>query len=141
MEIDKTGFARGFKFFVLCIYLVVFSNGTKAQSSIGIATGLQVEEVSRKEVLDHVRRLRSALLERDSVALLRLLADDVKYGHSNGLTQNKEEVIRSVLNGQHDYRSPWLYVMRIYGYKAPQLLLTCLQLFPWFCKATRFQWT
>lgn len=130
METEITGIVRRLKLVVLCVYLLFFSIGVEAQSSISIATGPQEDVVSRKEVLDHVRRLLSALLERDSVALLTLLADDVKYGHSNGLTQNKDEVIRSVMSGQHDYRSITTREeeLRVYGSSAVVNLSTAVSM-------------
>ncbi|MFM2208192.1 MAG: hypothetical protein RL213_2167 [Bacteroidota bacterium] len=49
--------------------------------------------------------LRSALLTKDSLALSDLLSDEVTYGHTNGLTQTKQELIRSVMSGQQEYKS------------------------------------
>lgn len=51
-----------------------------------------------------MQQLRIAILNRDSTTLGHLLSDDVTYGHSNGLSQTKAEVIRSIMSGQHDYR-------------------------------------
>jgi ketosteroid isomerase-like protein len=49
--------------------------------------------------------LRSALLNKDSVTFSRILSDDLTYGHSIGLMQSKQELIRSVMSGQHEYKS------------------------------------
>ena len=62
-------------------------------------------------------QLRSSLLERDSVMLSKLLSDDLTYGHTNGWIQSKEELIRSVVDGQQEYSSINVKGMtvRVYG--------------------------
>jgi hypothetical protein len=49
--------------------------------------------------------LRNALLSKDSVVLNDLLANDVSYGHTNGMIQAKAELIRSVMSGEQDYKN------------------------------------
>ena len=62
--------------------------------------------------------LRNALLNKDSAGLSNLLADDVSYGHSNGMIQTKAELIRDVVSGVQDYRSidPSDMNVRIFGH-------------------------
>jgi CRISPR/Cas system CMR-associated protein Cmr3 (group 5 of RAMP superfamily) len=68
-------------------------------------TGLDEEEKKiKEEVLQKIALLNKSILNRDSIQLDILLDSDVNYVHSNGLIQNKAEVIRSVVSGQHDYR-------------------------------------
>ena len=59
----------------------------------------------QEEVMMKMWGLKTALLNKDSVALMKLLADDVTYGHSNGLVQTKAQLIRDVMSGVQDYKS------------------------------------
>jgi ketosteroid isomerase-like protein len=61
--------------------------------------------------------LRKALLEKDSVTVTRLLADDVQYGHSNGLVETKSMFISAMMTGKIKYFSlvPSEEVIRMYG--------------------------
>lgn len=49
--------------------------------------------------------LRNALLSKDSIALSNILADDVTYGHTNGLVQTKQQLIHDVMSGVQEYKS------------------------------------
>src|SRR5690349_21523445 len=60
---------------------------------------------SRTQLMMKMSSLKDALLARDSVALSKLLSDDVTYGHSTGLIQTKTELIRSVVSGEQEYKS------------------------------------
>ena len=69
-------------------------------------------------------RIRAAELERfdaqikrDTMALKRLLSDDLIYVHSNGLTESKAHFIESVATGRIRYDSlvPVKLEHRIYG--------------------------
>jgi ketosteroid isomerase-like protein len=62
------------------------------------------EEVLRMQVAMKMADLRLSLLNKDSVKLSALLADDVTYGHSNGMLQTKAELIRDVMSGYQDYK-------------------------------------
>ena len=48
--------------------------------------------------------LKNSLIGKDSIALSSLLADDVTYGHTNGLIQTKAQLIRDVVSGVQDYK-------------------------------------
>jgi len=69
------------------------------------------------EVMVKTASLRSALLNKDSVDLANLLADDVSYGHSNGMIQTKSELIRDVISRVQEYQSinPSDMSVRVYG--------------------------
>lgn len=49
--------------------------------------------------------LKTALINKDSISLSNLLADDVTYGHSNGWLQTKAQLIRDVVSGVQDYKT------------------------------------
>lgn len=106
---------------ILIIMLSLFSNVLFAQQNIIPKLAAEDDENAKKElILLRTEKLRESLLNRDSVALMNLLSDDVTYGHSNGLNQSKEEVIRSVMSTQHDYRKIRVDEIkpRIYGQTA-----------------------
>lgn len=69
------------------------------------------------DVMMKTAALRSALLNKDSVSLSKLLADDVTYGHSNGMIQTKAQLIRDVMSGVQDYKTiePSDINARVYG--------------------------
>lgn len=71
----------------------------------------------KSRISEKMGQLRSSLLERDSVMLSKLLSDDLTYGHTNGWIQSKEELIRSVVDGQQEYSSITVKGMtvRVYG--------------------------
>jgi len=70
-------------------------------------TSIAQSKSSKREaqILTKMSALSSALLNKDSISLSNLLADDVTYGHSNGLMQTKEELIKVVMSGEQDYKS------------------------------------
>ena len=77
----------------------------------------QGQSSQQTEVMMKMASLRNALLNKDSAGLSNLLADDVSYGHSNGMIQTKAELIRDVVSGVQDYRSidPSDMNVRIFG--------------------------
>jgi len=62
-------------------------------------------EPKQVQVMMQMALLRNSLLNKDSAGLATVLADDVTYGHSNGLIQTKAQLIRSVMSGDQDYKS------------------------------------
>ena len=75
---------------------------------IGLSPLLSVaQEYSPKqsEVMMKMLELRNALINKDSVSLDDVLANDVTYGHSNGLIQTKAQLIRSVVSKEQDYKN------------------------------------
>ena len=69
----------------------------------GIAqTGSSPEQM---QVMMKMLSLKNSLIAKDSVTLSGLLADDVTYGHTNGMIQTKAQLIRDVVSGVQDYKS------------------------------------
>ena len=60
----------------------------------------QVDSVSLKEAMSN---LNKALMNKDEKALVRLLHQDVSYGHSNGWVQNKTDIINDLKSGKLIY--------------------------------------
>ena len=52
-----------------------------------------------------VERLDRALIEKDTPALNKLLAEQLKYGHSNGWVETKSELKTHLYDGKLSYRS------------------------------------
>ncbi len=55
------------------------------------------------EVAVVVESLRKAMVDADSLALNRLTADGLSYGHSSGVLQSKAEFIHSIASGASDF--------------------------------------
>ena len=68
------------------------------------------------QVMMKMQNLKKSLIAKDSVSLMSLIADDVNYGHTNGLIQTKAQLIRSVMSGDQDYKKiePSDMIVRIY---------------------------
>src|SRR5437762_14026047 len=60
----------------------------------------QVDSVSLKEAMSN---LDKALMNKDEKALVRLLHQDMSYGHSNGWVQNKTDIINDLKSGKLAY--------------------------------------
>lgn len=64
--------------------------------------GLSAEQT---QVMMKMLSLKNSLIGKDSVGLSNLLANDVTYGHTNGIIQTKAQLIRDVVSGVQDYKS------------------------------------
>ncbi len=84
------------------IFFIAFSFHSFAQN-----------ESQKGEVMMKLLMLKTALVAKDSITLSKLLADDVTYGHTNGLIQSKSALIHSVMTGEQDYKSIEPSVMNI----------------------------
>jgi ketosteroid isomerase-like protein len=73
------------------------------------------EAVKVVEELEHARR--HAMVSADEEALVRILADDVVYIHSNGLAQSRDELLAMLAKGDIGYVSfgTETIVYRAYG--------------------------
>jgi hypothetical protein len=71
----------------------------------GILFFTSVHAQEQQVLMMKMMEFKTALIKKDSVTLSRLLADDVSYGHSNGLLQSKAQLIRDVMSGVQDYKS------------------------------------
>jgi ketosteroid isomerase-like protein len=54
---------------------------------------------AEKEIESSVATLNKAMISPDKSTLEKLTAEDLSYGHSTGLVQNKSEFIKDVLSG------------------------------------------
>lgn len=84
---------------------------------LSIATlSFSQDEKGRMEIMMKMLTLKNALVEKDSIALSKVLAEDVTYGHTNAMIQTKAELIRDVVSLVQDYKSiePSEMKIRIY---------------------------
>lgn len=91
------------KYLISFLLTIILGHGLFAQQSGEGTEAKKAEGKIKLEINSKMRILRNALLDRDSMALVTLLADDVTYGHSNGMVQKKAELIRDVMTGRQDY--------------------------------------
>ena len=66
----------------------------------GLVARAQADSILLKEALANLDR---ALVNKDEKALLKLLNNDVSYGHSNGWVQNKNDIINDLKSGKLIY--------------------------------------
>lgn len=81
------------KLFFLLFLCGMLGYAAKAQDSQQMAIMMKMLE------------LKTALIQKDSISLSKLLADDVSYGHSNGWIQTRAQLIRDVVSGVQDYKA------------------------------------
>ena len=56
---------------------------------------LNAQSQDSKPLISAARSLNSALIQKDSLLLVKLLHPSLSYGHSNGWVENKQEVIEN----------------------------------------------
>ena len=72
------------------------------------------------QIMMKMQNLKNSLIAKDSVTLSNLLADDVTYGHTNGMMQTRAQLIRDVVSGVQDYQSiePADMIVRMFEHTA-----------------------
>jgi ketosteroid isomerase-like protein len=58
---------------------------------------------SEKQVADAIQKLRKAMVDGDSLALLHISSPLLSYGHSSGVVQNQQEFVSKIANGSSDF--------------------------------------
>ena len=69
------------------------------------STILFAQNTEQTQVMMKMLGLKNALIAKDSMALSKLLADDVTYGHTSGIIQTKQELIHDITTSVQDYKS------------------------------------
>ena len=67
--------------------------------------GSFAQSAPEKAVTAAVESLRKAMVDPDKTVLDKLTAEELSYGHSNGLIQNKQEFIDALTSGKSDFVS------------------------------------
>lgn len=77
----------------------------------------QQSSPQQTEVMMKMAAFRSSLLGKDVATLSTLLADEVSYGHTNGMVQTKAELLKDLSSGVQQYKSidPYGMKVRLYG--------------------------
>ncbi|QPH40363.1 nuclear transport factor 2 family protein [Pedobacter endophyticus] len=70
-------------------------------SSLILASNLSFGQ--KTEVEAAVKALTALMVTPDSVALNKLILNDLSYGHSSGKVQTKQEFMHSLLSGESDF--------------------------------------
>ena len=60
---------------------------------------------AEKEVMAAMEAWRQALLKKDGAALARLYHEDIRYGHSSGLVEDKKTAVNHIVTSKADYAS------------------------------------
>jgi ketosteroid isomerase-like protein len=60
---------------------------------------------AEKEVMAAMETWRQALLKKDGAALTRLYHEDIRYGHSSGLVEDKKTAVNHIVTSKADYAS------------------------------------
>lgn len=69
-----------------------------------LVASLCVQILSAQESVEMTwQRLEKAMMEKDTVTLRSVLHEDLTYGHSNGWTETKKEMIQNLVSGKMQY--------------------------------------
>jgi ketosteroid isomerase-like protein len=60
---------------------------------------------AEKEVLAAMEAWRQAMLKKDGAGLARLYHEDIRYGHSSGLVEDKKSAVNHIVTTKADYAS------------------------------------
>jgi ketosteroid isomerase-like protein len=68
--------------------------------SLVACTGMETETDQFDNIEESVDALFEAMMDADETSLMLLLSEDLSYGHSSGVIQNKTEFIEEILSGK-----------------------------------------
>jgi len=69
------------------------------------STFLFAQSANEKAVADAVENMRKVMLAPDKAALENLAADELSYGHSNGLIEDKAAFVENLASGNSVFKS------------------------------------
>jgi ketosteroid isomerase-like protein len=58
---------------------------------------------AEKEVIAAMETWRQAMMKKDGAALARLYHEDIRYGHSSGLVEDKKTAVNHIVTTKADY--------------------------------------
>src|SRR5687768_16906716 len=58
---------------------------------------------AEKEVMAVMESWRQAMLKKDGAALARLYHEDIRYGHSSGIVEDKKTAVNHIVTSTADY--------------------------------------
>lgn len=80
-------------FLLLCTTAAIFVSPLFSQSKTETTVATRVES------------LKKAMIDADAAMLDKLTAEQLSYGHSNGVVENKKEFIEKIVSGKSDFVS------------------------------------
>lgn len=101
-------------FFVLFALFVLNACNQVEKNSVTNETGNIVSVAEEDEVAAAVESLNKAIVDPEESLLESLTADELTYGHSSGLVQNKAEFVDDLVNGDFDFSSVDISAQSIY---------------------------
>jgi len=68
-----------------------------------IQTNMNAQTKEEKEVLAVVESLRQAMMSKDRATLEKIAAEELTYGHSAGLIENKASFVENIASGKFGF--------------------------------------
>ncbi len=81
------------KLWLLILAGFIFCNASFSQTKKESAVAAKVEA------------LKKAMIDADSISLDKLTTEQLSYGHSGGMVENKKEFIAKIISGKSDFVS------------------------------------
>ncbi len=66
---------------------------------------LIAQSQEEQAVADAVEILRTAIVDADEAALKEITLNELTYGHSSGLLENKSEFVEALVSGKSDFKN------------------------------------
>jgi len=73
--------------------------------SMALLSTASAQSTDEQDVAAAVENLRKAMVDADKSALENLAAEQISYGHSNGLIQDKAAFVDAIASGKNDFKS------------------------------------
>jgi len=73
--------------------------------SMTLISFLSAQSSDEREVAAAVESLRKAMVDADKTALENLAAEELSYGHSNGLIQDKAAFVEAIASGKNVFKT------------------------------------
>jgi len=74
-------------------------------SSVSAAAAPPSDPKAEKEVLAAMEAWRQAMMKKDGAALARLYHEDIRYGHSSGLVEDRNTAVNHIVTTKTNYVS------------------------------------
>ncbi|MEM6844316.1 MAG: nuclear transport factor 2 family protein [Bacteroidota bacterium] len=66
---------------------------------------LVAQPKAEKAIADAVETLRTAMVDANEAILKEITLDELTYGHSSGLLENKSEFVEALVSGKSDFKN------------------------------------
>ncbi len=68
-----------------------------------ITVNVFAQTKDEKDIITAVEFMRKAMIDGNRASLTKLAADELSYGHSSGVVQNKAEFVEAIASGKSDF--------------------------------------